>query len=401
MDVSQWRGDFPILRHDYAYFDNAASTQRPTAVIQAMAEAYEQYYANVHRGIHRYSETSTEKFEAAREQVRRFLNAATTSEIVFTSGCTSAINLVARSWGDANVRAGDEILLTEMEHHSNIVPWHQLAARTGCKVRFLPITDHGILRLDLLPEYLNSRTKLMAVTAVSNVLGTRNPIQAMVAQAKANGTVTLIDAAQSTPHETTDVQQLDCDFLTLSGHKMLGPTGVGVLYGKEKLLEAMPPFLGGGGMISSVTTSGFAFAELPAKFEAGTPPIVEVIGLGAAIAYLEQVGLDAIHNHELLLTRLAHEKMEAIGGLHFLGPSPEQKAGIVSFTLQGVHAHDIAQVLDHCGVAVRAGHHCTMPLHTRLKLTASTRASFYFYNNTHEIDQLVAGILEIKRKFRV
>jgi cysteine desulfurase/selenocysteine lyase len=241
---------------------------------------------------------------------------------------------------------------------------------------------------------------LFAVTAVSNVLGTRNPVETLVALAKANGTRILIDAAQSAPHEITDVANLDCDFLTLSGHKMLGPTGIGVLYGKEDLLSAMPPFLGGGGMINSVSTSGFTSAELPAKFEAGTPPIVEAIGLGAAVKYLERIGVENIHAHELQLTLTAHSKLAEIGGVRFLGPEPAKKAGILSFTMQGVHAHDIAQVLDHCGVAVRAGHHCTMPLHTRLQITASTRASFYLYNTQEEIDRLAAGIVEIKRKFR-
>jgi cysteine desulfurase/selenocysteine lyase len=406
LDTDRLRADFPVLaekvhgNEPLAYLDNAASTQRPLAVIQAMDEAYEHYYANVHRGIHTFSELSTEKFEAARESVRRFLNAHSTLEIVFTSGTTSAINLVARSWGDANVRQGDEILLTEMEHHSNIVPWHQLAARTGCKVRFLPITDHGQLRLDLLDQYLTPRTKLVAVTAVSNVLGTINPIVEVAAQAHAAGALVLVDAAQSVPHAPTDVQALDCDFLAFSGHKMLGPSGIGVLYGREELLLDMPPFLGGGGMIGNVTTEGFTSAELPAKFEAGTPPIVEAIGLGAAIAYLEGVGMDRIHAHELRLTQRAHELLGELGGVHFLGPAPVEKAGIVSFTVDGIHAHDVAQMLDRRGVAVRAGHHCTMPLHTKFKITASSRASFYLYNTLDEVERLATALAEAKKRFR-
>jgi cysteine desulfurase/selenocysteine lyase len=400
------RADFPILAEKVhgdqplAYLDNAASTQRPRAVIQAMDEAYEQYYANVHRGIHTLSELSTEKFEGAREAVRQFINARSTLEIVFTSGTTSAINLVARSWGDANLKAGDEILLTEMEHHSNIVPWHQVAARTGCKVRFLPITEQGQLRLDLLDEYLTPRTRLVAVAAVSNVLGTINPIAEIAARAHAAGALVLVDAAQSIPHMTTDVQALGCDFLAFSGHKMLGPSGIGVLYGREELLLDMPPFMGGGGMIGTVTTEGFTSAELPAKFEAGTPPIVEAIGLAAAIKYLGGVGLERIHAHEQVLRQRAHELLKELGGIHFLGPPPEEKAGIVSFTVDGIHAHDVAQMVDRRGVAVRAGHHCTMPLHSKFKITASSRASFYLYNTLEEVERLAGALAEAKRRFR-
>ena len=406
LDVARIRADFPILAEKVhgdeplAYLDNAASTQRPVAVMQAMDEAYEHYYANVHRGIHTLSELSTEKFEAAREAVRRFINARSILEIVFTSGTTAAINLVARSWGDANLRAGDEILLTEMEHHSNIVPWHQLAARTGCQVRFLPITDQGQLRLDLLDEFLTPRTRLVAVAAVSNVLGVMNPIAQIAARVHSAGALLLVDAAQSVPHAITDVQALDCDFLAFSGHKMLGPTGIGVLYGREELLLDMPPFLGGGGMIGTVTKEGFTSAELPAKFEAGTPPIVEVIGLAASITYLEGVGLDRIHLHEQCLVRRAHELLAELGGVRLIGPPPEEKAGIVSFTVDGIHAHDVAQLLDRRGVAVRAGHHCTMPLHARLKITASNRASFYLYNTLEEVERLATTLADVKRKFK-
>jgi cysteine desulfurase/selenocysteine lyase len=406
LDVARLRADFPILaeklhgREALAYLDNAASTQRPRSVVDAMTEAYEHYYANVHRGIHTLSEVSTEKFEGARETVRRFINAHSTMEIVFTSGCTAGINLVARSWGDANVKQGDEILLTEMEHHANIVPWHQLAARTGCTVRFLPITDDGHLRLDLLDEYLTPRTKLVAVAAVSNVLGVMNPVREIAAKAHAAGALVLVDAAQSVPHAATDVQQLDCDFLAFSGHKMLGPSGIGVLHGREELLLDMPPFHGGGGMIGTVTTSGFTSAELPAKFEAGTPPIVEAIGLGAAIEYLDGIGLDRIHAHEQRLATRAHELLAELGGVRFLGPAPADKAGIVSFTVDGVHAHDVAQMLDRRGVAIRAGHHCTMPLHTRLKITASNRASFYLYNTLEEVERLASALAETKQKFQ-
>jgi cysteine desulfurase/selenocysteine lyase len=331
--------------------------------------------------------------------VRRFINAPERHEIVFTTGTTSAINLVARSWGDANVRKGDEILLTEMEHHSNIVPWHQLAERTGCQVRFAPITDDGRLDLDEFQRRLSERTKLVAVAAVSNVLGTKNPLNEIVNRAHQAGTLVLVDAAQSVPHGATDVQALGADFVAFSGHKMLGPSGVGVLYGRAELLDAMPPFLGGGSMIRRVKLEGFEPADLPAKFEAGTPPIVPAVGLGAAIDYLDHVGLDRIAAYERLLTTRAHEVLEPIDGLRFLGPAPEKKGGIVSFVLDRPHAHDVAQLLDRQGIAIRAGHHCAMPLHQRFGITASSRASFYFYNTLEEVDKLGVAVAEIRRFF--
>ena len=411
LDVERIRAEFPILATmlhakegsagvPLAYLDNAATTQRPRQVVQAMVDVYEKHYANVHRGIHWLSDQSTDLFEEARGKVAAFIGAPSTEQAIFTHGATEGINLVARSWGDANVRAGDEILLTEMEHHANIVPWQQLAERTGAVIRFLPITEDGRLALDKLDEHLTPRTRLVAVTAVSNVLGTINPVREIARRAHEAGAVVLVDAAQSVPHTKTDVLALDADFLAFSGHKMLGPTGVGILYGKRELLEAMPPFLGGGSMIRRVTTNGFEPAELPAKFEAGTPPIVPAIGLGAAIDYLNAVGIDAIHAHELRLTKLAHEVMAAVGGVRFLGPAPELKSGIVSFTLERVHAHDIAQLLDRQGIAVRAGHHCAMPLHKRLGIAASSRASFYFYNTTAEVERLGRALEEIKRIFR-
>lgn len=406
LDVARLREDFPILaqtlhrKHPLVYLDNGASTQRPLSVINAMTSVYETNYANVHRGIHWLSEASTELFENARESVRRFINARSASEVIFTSGTTLGINLVARSWGDANVKSGDEILLTEMEHHSNIVPWQQLAQRTGAKVRFLPITDEGLLRLDLLDQYLTPRTRLFAFTSISNVLGTINPARELVAKAKALGVTTLVDAAQSVPHDVTDVQSLDCDFLVFSGHKMLGPSGIGILYGREAILDKMPPAWGGGGMIGTVTTEGFTTAELPAKFEAGTPPIVEAIGLGTAIDYLESVGLAKIHSHELLLVRRTFELLQSLGGVRILGPSPEHRSGIIAFTVDGVHAHDVAQILDSHGVAVRAGHHCTMPLHARLQCTASSRASFFLYNTLAEVETFVDALAQVKKKFK-
>jgi cysteine desulfurase/selenocysteine lyase len=406
LDPEALRADFPILAtllHEgvpLVYLDNAATTQRPRQVISSIVDVYEKQYANVHRGIHWLSDQSTDLFENARECVRRFINAAAREEIIFTPGTTEAINLVARSWGDANIRAGDEILLTEMEHHANLVPWQQLAARTGAVLRHLPITDDGQLMLDQLPKLLSEKTRLVAVAAISNVLGTINPVAEIIRHAHAAGALVLVDAAQSAPHGTTDVQQLGADFLAFSGHKMLGPSGVGVLYGRRELLEAMPPFLGGGSMIRRVRLDSFEPAELPAKFEAGTPPIVPAIGLGAAIEYLERVGMQAIHEHELLLTRRAHEVLAGQPGLKFLGPAPEHKGGIISFTVEGMHAHDIAQLLDRHGVAVRAGHHCAMPLHKRLGIGASARASFYFYNTLAEVDRLGEALSAARRVLR-
>jgi cysteine desulfurase/selenocysteine lyase len=405
-DPQTLRSDFPILStivhgdQPLVYFDNAATTQRPSQVIQKLVDVYENQYANVHRGIHWLSEQSTDLYEDARESVRAFINARQRHEVIFTTGATGAINLVARSWGDAHLQEGDEILLTEMEHHSNIVPWQQLAERTGCRVRFVPITDNGLLCMDSVDQMLTERTRLFAFSTVSNVLGTINPAGELVNKAHAVGALVLIDAAQSVPHAVTDVQATEADFVAFSGHKMLGPSGVGVLYGRESLLDEMPPFLGGGSMIRRVTLDGFEPAELPAKFEAGTPPIVPALGLAAAIDYLTSVGMENIHAYESLLTAKAHEVMETEGGVRFLGPSPSHKAGIVSFVVDGIHAHDVAQVFDRHGMAIRAGHHCAMPLHKRLGVTASNRASFYFYNTLEEVEKLGEVLQETKKVFR-
>ncbi len=406
LDANRYRQDFPILSsvlhgdQPLVYLDNAATTQRPRCVIEKIVEVYERQYANVHRGIHWLSDQSTDLFEEAREKTRRFINAPLREEVIFTTGATGAINLVARSWGDANLQAGDEILVTEMEHHSNLVPWHQLAERSGCRVKFIPITDEGRLDLEQLPALLTEKTKLVAFTAVSNVLGTINPVVEIVEQAHQAGALALVDAAQSAPHGRNDVQAWNADFVAFSGHKMLAPSGVGILYGRASLLDAMPPFLGGGSMIHRVTMDGFEPAELPAKFEAGTPPIVSAIGLGAAIDYLEDIGVDNIHHYAQMLTQQAHDVLEEVGGVRFFGPPPAEKAGIVSFTLEGIHAHDVAQILDQYGVAIRAGHHCAMPLHKRLGVAASNRASFYFYNTPEEIDALADGLRAAKRVFR-
>jgi cysteine desulfurase/selenocysteine lyase len=400
------RSDFPILQQKVhgdrplVFLDNAASTQRPRQVIEVLRRVYERDYANVHRGIHTLSERSTAQYEEAREKVRAFIGAAVAREIIFTSGTTDSINAVARSWGDANVHAGDEILVTTMEHHSNLVPWQQLAARTGAVIRHIPISDDGRLILDSLDTLLSARTKIVAVASVSNVLGTVNPIPEIARRAHAAGAVVLVDAAQSVPHLPTDVVAMGADFLAFSGHKMLGPTGIGVLWGREELLDAMPPFRGGGSMINRVFSDHFTPAELPAKFEAGTPPIAPAIALGAAIDYLNAIGLDAVQRHEHELARYAYTHLQEIDGLAILGPPPEHRAGLVSFTLPQPHAHDVAQLLDQQGIAVRAGHHCTQPLHDRLGITASTRASFYIYNTPAEVELLVDVLAQIRERFR-
>ena len=406
LDPAVYRPDFPILSQTVrpgvplVYLDNAATSQRPREVIQAIVDTYERHYANVHRGIHWLADQATDLYENARESVERFINAPSREEVIFTSGTTAGINLVARSWGDANVRPGDEVLLTQMEHHSNLVPWHQLADRTGAVVRHVPITEDGRLDLAAFDRLLNRRTRLVAVTALSNVLGTINPVAEIIRRAHDAGALVLVDGAQSVPHQATDVTALDVDFLAFSGHKMLGPSGIGVLYGKRDLLEAMPPFLGGGSMIRRVTLEGFEPADVPARFEAGTPAIVPAIGLGAAIEYLDRVGLDAIGEHERLLTRRAHEVLGSISGVRLLGPPPEEKGGIVSFVLDRIHPHDVAQLLDRHGVAIRAGHHCAMPLHRRFGIAASSRASFYFYNTLEEIDRLGEALEQVKHVFQ-
>jgi cysteine desulfurase/selenocysteine lyase len=405
LDPLACREDFPILSREVRpgvpliYFDNAASTQHPRAVIQSIVSCYEEHYANVHRGIHQLAQESDELFDEARETIRAFINAPQREQCIFTSGATSGINTVARSWGDANIEPGDEILLTEMEHHANLVPWQQLAERRGAVLRHIPLSDDGLLCLDALDRLLTGRTRLVAFASISNVLGTINPVGEIIRRAHQAGALALVDGAQSVPHQKTDVQALDCDFLVFSGHKMLGPSGVGVLYGKRELLEAMPPFLGGGSMIRRVLLDHFEPGDLPAKFEAGTPPIVSAIGLGAAIDYLNRIGMAAIAQHERLLVTRAHEILEGIEGLRILGPAPQHKAGIVSFTLEHIHAHDVAEVLDRSGIAIRAGHHCAMPLHKRYNVGATARASFYFYNTLAEVEQLGPALEAAKRVF--
>ena len=405
-DVHAIRADFPILGQKAAsglplvYLDNAASTQHPQVVIDAISDCYANYYANVHRGIHTMSEASTHAFEKAREVVAEFLHTTSLREVIFTAGTTAAINTVARTWGDANVSAGDTILLTLAEHHANIVPWHQLAERTGCKVVFIPVADDGTIADDVVQQHLERhRPKLFGFVAVSNVLGTEFPVERWVKLAHAAGATVLVDAAQAAPHMPINVVQWDADFVVFSGHKVCGPTGIGVLYGKEALLQAMPPFLGGGAMIHRVTTEGFEPAELPEKFEAGTPPITEAIGLAAALKYVTSVGLAKIHQHEKSLVRRAVELLSDIDGVTMFGPGPDERAGILSFVVEGVHAHDVSQWLDTRGVAVRAGHHCAMPLHKRLGVSATSRVSFYLYNTVEEVDVFADAVREVREKF--
>lgn len=405
-DPKALRADFPILDtrvhgdKPLVYLDNAATTQRPRQVVQRISDFYTQQYSNVHRGIHALSEQSTDLYEQAREAVARFIHARHPHEVVFTSGTTAAINLVAHSWGQGHIQSGDEILLTLLEHHSNIVPWQQLAERTGATIRFVPVEQDGQLQLSQLSSLLNERTRIVSLTAASNVLGSHVPVKDIVAQAHSAGALVLLDAAQSAPHQMTDVQASGVDFLAFSGHKMLGPSGIGVLYGREELLEEMPPFLGGGSMIRSVTTDGFEPGELPEKFEAGTPPIAPAIGLTTAIEYLEGIGIDAIQDHEKQLVVEAHQCLSSLEGVRILGPPTENKGPIVNFLLDGIHPHDAAQALDQQGVAVRAGHHCAMPLHQHLGVTATLRASFYLYNTQEEVKILADAIVDTQRVFR-
>lgn len=398
LDVARIRTDFPILHqvddegNPLVYLDNAASSQRPQSVIDCLSDVYEKHYANVHRGGHRLSAESTDLYEAARQATQRFIGAKSDNEVIFTSGTTMGINLVARSWGDTNISAGDEILLTEMEHHSNLVPWHQLAQRTGATIKAIPVTAEGLLDLDALPQVLTEKTKIVGLCAVSNVLGTINPVPQIVEAAHQVGAKVLVDAAQAVPHEAIDVTKWDADFVAFSSHKMLGPSGVGILYGKEALLDAMPPFLGGGSMIDDVALDHFTPAMLPAKFEAGTPPIADAIAMKPAIEYLESVGLSQILQHEQSLAAYAHDLLINVPGLRFLGPGVSEKAGIVSFTIDGLAASDIAAFLDGHGIAVREGHHCTLPLHKKLGISASVRASFYLYNTREEVEKLADSV---------
>ncbi len=399
-DVEKVRQDFPALHQEVrgkplAYLDNGASAQKPKVVIDTVSQLYAHDYANVHRGVHALAERSTKAFEATREKVRRFINARTTREIIFVRGTTEAINLVAQSYARNNLHKDDEIIITHMEHHSNIVPWQLVCEQTGALLRVVPINDSGELILEEFEKLLGPRTKLVALVHVSNALGTINPVRQIIKLAHAQNVPVLLDSAQAVPHLKVDVQQLDCDFYAFSGHKMYGPSGIGVLYGKEALLDAMPPYHGGGEMIKYVTFEKTEYNELPHKFEAGTPNIAGTIGLGAAIDYLTGLDFDAIAAHEHDLLDYATKAASEVPGLRIIGTAPE-KVSILSFLLEGVHAHDIGTILDHEGIAVRAGHHCTMPLMRRFGVAATTRASFGLYNTREEVDALIAGIHKVK-----
>ncbi|MCX6044839.1 MAG: cysteine desulfurase [Chloroflexi bacterium] len=400
--VDKIRQDFPILQRQInqkplVYLDNAATSQKPTLVLQVLDDYYRCHNANVHRGVHTLSEEATASYEHARLRIARFINAASYKEVIFTRGTTESINLVAHTWGRTNLRPGDEVLITAMEHHSNIVPWQILQAQLGFTLRHISVTPDGLLDLSELDSLLTERTKLLSLVHVSNVLGTINPVPELVAAARRVGAIVLVDGAQSVPHMPVDVQALDVDFLAFSSHKLCGPTGVGVLYGKRALLEEMPPFLGGGDMIREVKLSGSQWNTLPYKFEAGTPAIAQAIGMGAAVDYLTAIGMDWVHEHEQQLTRYAYERLGQIAGLRMLGPGPEARGGLIAFTLGDIHPHDLSAALDHEGIAIRAGHHCAQPVHDHFGVVASARASFYLYNTPDEIDQLVVG-LEKARK---
>ena len=402
-DVARVRQDFPILRESargmpLAYLDNAATTQKPRAVIDAVSSYYLHDNANVHRAVHALSERATKAYEGARRIAQRFVNARDPREIVFVRGATEGINLVAQTFGASRVGAGDEVLVTGLEHHSNIVPWQMLCAARGARLRVVPITDSGELALEGLDDLLGPRTRLFAVTHVSNALGTVTPLADLIARARARGVPVLVDGAQAVPHLRVDVRALDADFYVFSGHKVYGPTGIGVLYAKHEHLVAMPPWQGGGDMILSVTFEKTTYSEPPAKFEAGTPDIAGAVGLGAALTYLDALGLDAVAAHEWALVEHATAELERIPGLRLLG-EPREKAAVVSFVLDGVHPHDLATIVDQHGVAIRSGHHCAQPIMDRLGVPATARASFGLYNTSEEIDRLAAALREARKVF--
>ncbi|MGB8214873.1 MAG: cysteine desulfurase [Anaerolineales bacterium] len=406
LDALAIRKDFPILNREIrpgvplVYLDSTATTQKPDSVLAAMDSFYRTNNANIHRGVHTLAEEATGMYEQAREDVAKFINAASAEQVIFTRNATESINLVAYTWARASLKAGDRIILTEMEHHSNLVPWIMLASERGVELEFIPVSPDGLLDLDAYGALLAREPKLVAFTGMSNVLGTINPVAQMVRQAHAAGAITLVDGAQSVPHLPVDVQALGVDFLAFSAHKLLGPTGIGALYGRTELLQKMPAFLGGGDMIKTVHLRSFTPNDLPHKFEAGTPAIAEAVGFGAAVQYLSRIGMEAVAAHEQELVGYALERLEEIPGVKVFGPAADKKGGVASFTLEGVHPHDIAQILDQDGIAVRAGHHCAQPLHEKFGITASARASFYIYSLKEEVDALVNGIYKVKEIFQ-
>lgn len=404
LDVEAIRADFPVLHQEHSpgkpliYLDNAASSQKPVQVIEGMSDYYRRYHANVHRGIHKLSEEATAAYEGARVKIQHFIHARSLREIIFTRGTTESINLVAQTWGRTNLNVGDVILSTQMEHHSNIVPWQMLAAEKGITVRYIPVLADGTLDMDAYQTLLSENpVKLVAFMHASNVLGTVNPAQEIIRLAHDAGALTLVDAAQSVPHMPVNVQALDVDFLVFSSHKMLGPTGIGILYGKESLLDGMPPWQGGGDMISRVTFEGSTWNDLPYKFEAGTPSIAEAIGLGFAVDYLSALGMDAVHAHEKQITAYALDRLAEVPGVTVYGPDADKRGAVAAFTCGPIFAHDLAQLLDAEGLAIRAGHHCAEPLHGVLGLDATARASFYVYNTPADIDALIDALVHAQR----
>jgi cysteine desulfurase / selenocysteine lyase len=403
--IQDFRKDFPVLEREIkpgvklVYLDSTATSQKPVSVLNAMDDYYRLSNANIHRGVHTLAEEATTLYEEARAKIAAFIGAPSPRQIIYTRNTTESINLVAYSWARPFLKEGDLVLLTEMEHHSNLVPWHMLAEERGVRLEFVRVTREGLLDMNSYYQYLEQKPRLVAFTHMSNVLGTINPAKEMIAAAHAVGSITLVDAAQSVPHLPVNVQDLDADFLAFSAHKMCGPTGIGVLYGKDKLLNAMPPFMGGGDMIKKVTLRGFSANTLPHKFEAGTPAIAEAIGFGAAVDYLNRVGMESIAQFEHEIAAYAIDRLSEITGLTIYGPDASQKGAVVSFTLGDIHPHDVAQILDRDGIAVRAGHHCAMPLHQKYDLPATTRASFYLYNTKEEVDLLGMGLEKVKRMF--
>jgi cysteine desulfurase / selenocysteine lyase len=406
LDVTKIRKDFPILEREVrpgvplTYLDSTATSQKPVQVIQAMDDFYCRSNANIHRGVHTLAEESTALYESARERIAKFINAESARQVIYTRNTTESINLVAYTWARANLKQGDLVILTEMEHHSNLVPWHMLQSERGIELDFIPVTEDGLLDLEVYKSLLDRRPKLVSFTHMSNVLGTINPAAEIIRLAHKAGAIALVDGAQSVPHLQVDVQALDADFYAFSAHKMCGPTGIGALYGKVDLLEAMPPFLGGGDMIREVKLRSFRPNSLPHKFEAGTPAIAEAVGFGAAVDYLSAIGMDAIAEHEHEITEYALERLEEVPGVKVFGPSADKKGGVAAFTLEGVHPHDVAQILDQDGIAVRAGHHCAQPLHEKFGIPATSRASFYLYSTKVEVDLLVNGVYKVKEMFR-
>lgn len=404
MNIQDIRSQFPILAQEVngkplVYLDSAATSQKPIQVIEALDKYYREYNSNVHRGVHTLGTKATDGYEGAREKVKTFINAQSTQEIIFTRGTTTAINLVATSYGLQNVNEGDEIVISYMEHHSNLIPWQQVAKKTGATLKYLPMLEDGTFSLEDVEKTITSNTKIVAIMYVSNVLGTINPIKEITEIAHRNGAIMVVDGAQAAPHVKIDVQDIDCDFFAFSGHKMCAPTGIGVLYGKRQLLENMEPIEFGGEMIDFVDLHDSTWKELPWKFEGGTPIIAGAIGLGAAIDFLEGIGLDNIQKHEHHLAKYAIERMSTIEGLTIYGPSAEMRAGVVTFNLTDVHPHDVATVLDSEGIAVRAGHHCAQPLMKWLNVSATARASFYLYNTEEDIDRLIDGLVKTKEYF--